>query len=75
MNEDFTPLTHDLIDRVSFEVTQELMELTGLLPDPRLTNPDGTSTQVGMLVEAIQALIATLHDCVPDPTTSNSASE
>lgn len=67
MRELADPITHDTIDQVSFDVTEQLMMLTGMLPDPSLEDPDGTPTEVGMIVEAIQAIIGMLHDSLPDP--------
>lgn len=67
MHELADPLTHDLIDQVSFKVTEQLMMLTGMLPDPSLVGPDGSLTEAGEIVEAIQVIIGMLHDSLPDP--------
>lgn len=67
MHELAEPLTHDLIDQVSLEVTEQLMELTGMLPDPNLVGPDGLPTDAGRVVETIQKIIGMLHDSLPDP--------
>lgn len=60
MHELAEPLTHDLIDQVSLEVTEQLMELTGMLPDPAQADAD-------IIVETIQKIIGMLHDSLPDP--------